>query len=134
MALSRTDPSSVALLKQWVLDMLAAHRAGTHLPHRPAEGDLGEGGPSLSDGIAVVGLGELEGHSLALGGVEVVAIGLPPPLPLGHDLGQRVAAEGGVLVQDVQPEVASLLFGDSRSRRPRAAVRLPGTSQVRLSR
>jgi urease accessory protein len=34
-ALSRTNPDSVALLKAWILKMLAAHRAGTHEPQDP---------------------------------------------------------------------------------------------------
>ena len=34
-ALSRTDPASVAQLRQWVLDTLAAFRAGTHVPSDP---------------------------------------------------------------------------------------------------
>jgi urease accessory protein len=34
-ALSRTNPDSVALLKAWILSMLAAHRAGTHEPQDP---------------------------------------------------------------------------------------------------
>lgn len=35
LALSRTDAASVAALRQWVLTMLAAHRAGSHIPQDP---------------------------------------------------------------------------------------------------
>ncbi|MFD4958831.1 urease accessory protein UreG [Microbacterium sp. NPDC058389] len=35
LALSRTDAASVAALRQWVLAMLAAHRAGSHVPQDP---------------------------------------------------------------------------------------------------
>lgn len=35
LALSRTDPESVARLREWTLSMLAAHRAGTHVPQDP---------------------------------------------------------------------------------------------------
>ena len=35
LALSRTDPESVALLKSWVLAMLAAHQSGAHIPQDP---------------------------------------------------------------------------------------------------
>lgn len=34
-ALSRNDEASIAQLKAWVLAMLAAHRAGTHVPQDP---------------------------------------------------------------------------------------------------
>jgi urease accessory protein len=34
-ALSRTDPVSIARLRAWVLDTLAAFRSGTHLSHDP---------------------------------------------------------------------------------------------------
>jgi urease accessory protein len=47
-ALSRHNPESVAQLKQWVLDTLAAFRAGTHVavdpgpmaPHAHADGTV----------------------------------------------------------------------------------------------
>ncbi len=35
LALSRTDAASVALLREWLLDVLAAHREGTHEPQDP---------------------------------------------------------------------------------------------------
>jgi urease accessory protein len=35
LALSRTDAASVAELRTWLLDMLAQHRAGTHVPQDP---------------------------------------------------------------------------------------------------
>ena len=35
LALSRTDPASVAELRLWVLGVLAAHRGGTHVPQDP---------------------------------------------------------------------------------------------------
>jgi urease accessory protein len=35
LALSRDDAGSVASLRAWVLGMLAAHRAGTHVPQDP---------------------------------------------------------------------------------------------------
>lgn len=35
LALSRTDEGSVAALRQWVLTVLAAHRAGEHIPQDP---------------------------------------------------------------------------------------------------
>jgi urease accessory protein len=35
LALSRTDAASVADLRRWVLEMLAAHRSGTHTPQDP---------------------------------------------------------------------------------------------------
>lgn len=35
LALSRTDPASIAALKAWVLQMLAAHRSGEHTPQDP---------------------------------------------------------------------------------------------------
>ncbi len=35
LALSRTDAASVAALREWVLSMLAAHRAGSHVPQDP---------------------------------------------------------------------------------------------------
>ncbi|SFV25155.1 urease accessory protein UreG [Micrococcus terreus] len=35
LALSRTDAASVAELRTWLLDMLAHHRAGTHVPQDP---------------------------------------------------------------------------------------------------
>lgn len=35
LALSRTDASAISTLRQWVLDILAAHRAGTHTPVDP---------------------------------------------------------------------------------------------------
>jgi urease accessory protein len=35
LALSRTDPDSVARLKSWILGMLAAHRSGEHEPQDP---------------------------------------------------------------------------------------------------
>ncbi|MNI94286.1 hypothetical protein D3C73_1523630 [compost metagenome] len=35
LALSRTDASAISTLRQWVLDVLAAHRAGTHTPVDP---------------------------------------------------------------------------------------------------
>ena len=35
LALSRTDAASVAELRSWVLGMLAAHRAGSHVPQDP---------------------------------------------------------------------------------------------------
>lgn len=35
LALSRTDEASVAALRAWVLSMLSAHRAGTHVPQDP---------------------------------------------------------------------------------------------------
>jgi len=34
-ALSRTDPASVARLRQWVLDILADFRSGVHRPQDP---------------------------------------------------------------------------------------------------
>lgn len=52
LALSRDDADSVAALRVWVLGMLAAHRAGTHVPQDPgpmaphfhADEDHAEGG------------------------------------------------------------------------------------------
>ncbi|WES63994.1 urease accessory protein UreG [Microbacter sp. GSS18] len=35
LALSRTDAASVASLREWVLTVLAAHRAGSHVPQDP---------------------------------------------------------------------------------------------------
>lgn len=35
LALSRTDASAISTLRQWVLDILAAHRSGTHTPVDP---------------------------------------------------------------------------------------------------
>ena len=35
LALSRTDEGAVAALRQWVLTVLAAHRAGEHIPQDP---------------------------------------------------------------------------------------------------
>jgi urease accessory protein len=35
LALSRTDEASVARLREWVLELIAAHRAGTHEPQDP---------------------------------------------------------------------------------------------------
>ncbi|GLI26296.1 urease accessory protein UreG [Agromyces rhizosphaerae] len=35
LALSRSDEASVAALREWVLSMLAAHRAGSHVPQDP---------------------------------------------------------------------------------------------------
>ncbi|AMM22722.1 urease accessory protein UreG (plasmid) [Frondihabitans sp. PAMC 28766] len=50
-SLSRTNASSVVLLRQWVLDMLAAHRAGTHEPQDPGpmapHSHLDEGGQAV---------------------------------------------------------------------------------------
>lgn len=50
-ALSRTDDTSVSLLRQWVLDMLGAHRAGTHEPQDPGpmapHSHLDEGGRAV---------------------------------------------------------------------------------------
>ncbi|MDQ1572960.1 MAG: urease accessory protein, partial [Actinomycetota bacterium] len=35
LALSRTDPASVAELRGWVLGLLEAHRSGNHTPQDP---------------------------------------------------------------------------------------------------
>ena len=35
LALSRTDPPSVAELRRWVLTVLASHRSGAHVPQDP---------------------------------------------------------------------------------------------------
>jgi urease accessory protein len=58
-ALSRTDPASVALLKQWVLDTLAAFRSGAHVaqdpgpmaPHFHAPDDGHPSTAGLADGV-----------------------------------------------------------------------------------
>ncbi|NQX11766.1 urease accessory protein UreG [Microbacteriaceae bacterium VKM Ac-2855] len=51
LALSRTDADSVASLKAWVLQMLAAHRSGEHTPQDPGpmapHSHLDEGGQAV---------------------------------------------------------------------------------------